>query len=59
MAALVGSKEIEFPKFLKKKLLDSNGSGMQMAYEQVMHDQIEFTHLASILPELFNEFGKK
>ena len=59
MAALVGSKEIKLPEFLKKKLLNSNASGIQMAYEQVMHDQIEFTHLASMLPELFKEFGKK
>jgi len=46
MAALIGNKEIKFPKFLKNKLLKSNGSAIQMAYEQVMHDQIEFTHLA-------------
>jgi len=59
MAALIGSNEIKFPKFLKKKLLTSNGSGIQMAYEQVMHDQIEFTHLASLLPDLYNEFGNR
>jgi len=57
MAALVVGKEIEFPEFLKKKILKSDGTGLQAAYEQVMHDQIEFTHLASILPELYAEFG--
>ena len=58
MALVVGHQKIRLPKFLKKKFLTSNGSGIQMAYEQVMHDQIEFTHLASILPELFHQFGK-
>lgn len=58
MAATIGKAELKFPKFLKQHLLKSNGSGLQLAYEQVMHDQIEFTHLASFLPKLFNEFGK-
>jgi len=57
MAASIGSKEIKIPKFVKKKLLKSDSSGIQTAYEQVMHDQIEFTHLASFLPELYAEFG--
>lgn len=56
MAGILGNTEIKFPKIIKQKLLTSNGSNLQMAYEQVMHDQIEFTHLASILPDLYNEF---
>jgi hypothetical protein len=33
-------------------------AGARVAYEQFLHDQIEFTHLASFLPELWNEFGR-
>lgn len=33
-------------------------AGVRIAYEQLLHDQIEFTHLASFLPELFDEFGR-
>jgi hypothetical protein len=32
-------------------------AGERIAYEQVLHDQIEFTHLGTFLPELFREFG--
>ena len=32
-------------------------AGVRVAYEQLLHDQIEFTHLAGFLPELWNEFG--
>ncbi|HVW26949.1 MAG TPA: hypothetical protein VHC69_16390 [Polyangiaceae bacterium] len=32
-------------------------AGERVAYEQLLHDQIEFTHLASFLPELWSEFG--
>ena len=32
-------------------------AGERLAYEQLLHDQIEFTHLAGILPGLFAEFG--
>jgi len=59
MAASIGKKEIKIPKFIKSKLLKSDSTGIQTAYEQVMHDQIEFTHLASFLPELYAEFGEK
>lgn len=31
--------------------------GERLAYEQLLHDQIEFTHLASFLPDLYREFG--
>ena len=33
-------------------------AGVRVAYEQLLHDQIEFTHLATFLPELFREFGQ-
>jgi hypothetical protein len=31
--------------------------GESLAYDQLMHDQIEWTHLASFLPEIYEEFG--
>ena len=31
--------------------------GARIGYEQLIHDQIEFTHLASILPHIYAEFG--
>ncbi|KAK6850904.1 hypothetical protein PG990_008193 [Apiospora arundinis] len=32
-------------------------AGEEIAYEQFLHDQIEFTNLAKILPGLYSEFG--
>jgi len=32
-------------------------AGARIAYEQLLHDQIEFTHLGTFLPELYREFG--
>jgi 2,4-diacetylphloroglucinol hydrolase len=37
---------------IKKRML-----GERMAYEQLVHDQIEFTHLAGLLPAVHAEFG--
>jgi hypothetical protein len=34
-------------------------AGARVGYEQLLHDQIEFTHLATFLPELYAEFGSK
>jgi len=39
---------------LRRKL-----AGARVGYEQLLHDQIEFTHLATFLPELYAEFGPK
>jgi hypothetical protein len=33
-------------------------AGERVAYEQILHDQIEFTHLSTFLPELWREFGQ-
>jgi hypothetical protein len=33
-------------------------AGKRVAYEQLLHDQIEFTHLASFLPKIWREFGQ-
>lgn len=32
-------------------------AGARVAYEQLLHDQIEFTNLGTFLPELFRELG--
>ncbi|KAG8161029.1 hypothetical protein KVR01_009293 [Diaporthe batatas] len=34
-------------------------AGERVAYEQLLHDQTEFTNLASFLPEIYREFGQK
>jgi hypothetical protein len=39
---------------LRRKL-----AGARVAYEQLLHDQIEFTHLATFLPELYRELGPR
>jgi len=39
---------------LRRKL-----AGARVAYEQLLHDQIEFTHLATFLPELYAELGPR
>jgi hypothetical protein len=48
----------KLPKSIVQLLLRKNG-GLQLAYDQVLHDQVEFTNLASILPELYREFSKR
>jgi 2,4-diacetylphloroglucinol hydrolase len=39
---------------LRRKL-----AGARVGYEQLLHDQIEFTHLGTFLPELYREFGPR
>jgi hypothetical protein len=34
-------------------------AGARVGYEQLLHDQIEFTHLATFLPALYAEFGPR
>ncbi|KKY31708.1 putativediacetylphloroglucinol specific hydrolase [Diaporthe ampelina] len=34
-------------------------AGAKVAYEQLLHDQTEFTNLASFLPEIYREFGQQ
>lgn len=34
-------------------------AGEKVAYEQFLHDQTEFTNLASFLPAIYREFGQK
>ncbi|PKA15608.1 DAPG hydrolase family protein [Leptospira haakeii] len=33
--------------------------GERIAYEQFLHDQIEFNHLSTILPGIYSEFGSR
>jgi hypothetical protein len=37
--------------------LKSHLAGLSVGYEQLLHDQIEFTNLASFLPELYRTFA--
>jgi hypothetical protein len=37
---------------LKRRLL-----GLRVAYDQLLHDQIEWTHLSSFLADIYREFG--
>jgi 2,4-diacetylphloroglucinol hydrolase len=39
---------------LKRRL-----AGARVAYEQLLHDQIEFTHLATFLADICAEFGSE
>lgn len=39
---------------LKRRL-----AGPRLGYEQLLHDQIEFTHLAGFLPRIYAEFGPR
>lgn len=34
-------------------------AGEKVAYEQLLHDQTEFTNLASFLPDIYREFGQQ
>jgi hypothetical protein len=38
---------------LKRRLI-----GLRVAYDQLLHDQVEWTHLASFLPDIYREFGQ-
>jgi hypothetical protein len=39
---------------LKRRLV-----GLSVAYDQLLHDQIEWTHLSSFLAEIYREFGQE
>jgi hypothetical protein len=34
-------------------------AGVRIAYEQLLHDQIEFTHLSTFLADIYREFGAR
>ena len=39
---------------LKRRLV-----GLSVAYDQLLHDQIEWTHLSSFLADIYREFGQQ
>jgi hypothetical protein len=39
---------------LKRRLI-----GLRLAYDQLLHDQLEWTHLASLLADIHQEFGQQ
>jgi len=55
----LADKSIKLPNLFKRLLLKNQPYRLKMAYEQLMHDQIEFTNLASFLPSLYQEFVDK
>ena len=55
--SLGGSHGVSVDKLLGATRLKNHIVGESLAYEQLLHDQIEFTHLAGILPDLYAEFG--
>ena len=48
---------LSLDRFATKLDLKRKQAGERVGYEQLLHDQIEFTHLGTFLPELFREFG--
>ena len=38
--------------------LKSRLAGLSVGYEQLLHDQIEFTNLASFLPDIYRQFAE-
>mgnify|MGYP001235134725 CR=1 FL=1 len=52
-----GKRTVSIDRLATATGLKARLAGESLAYEQLLHDQIEFTHLASILPDLYREFG--
>jgi hypothetical protein len=48
---------LSMDRFAVRTGLKRRMAGARVAYEQLLHDQIEFTHLGTFLPELYREFG--
>lgn len=55
--ALGRGRQVNIDRLLSMTRLKDRLAGEALAYEQLLHDQIEFTHLAGILPDLYAEFG--
>ncbi len=52
-----GRARLSIDRLASSAGLKARVAGERLAYEQLLHDQIEFTHLAGILPDLYAEFG--
>lgn len=50
----IGIEKVVQPLGITRRL-----AGARIAYEQLLHDQIEFTHLSTFLPELYGEYGSE
>ncbi|MFM2418147.1 MAG: hypothetical protein RL385_2870, partial [Pseudomonadota bacterium] len=57
-ALLVGARELPLGAFSWLGRKQRGDLARRMAYEQLLHDQIEFTHLASFLARAYAEFGR-
>ncbi|ANI93302.1 DAPG hydrolase family protein [Dietzia timorensis] len=52
-----GNRALDLDRLAGTLGLKARLAGGRLAYEQLLHDQIEITHLAGILPGLYAEFG--
>lgn len=52
-----GNRALDLDQLAGTLGLKARLAGERLAFEQLLHDQIEFTHLADILPGLYAEFG--
>lgn len=53
----LGNHVLRLPGLIKRLIVKDQSARLQLAFEQLMHDQIEFTNLTSFLPSLYREFG--
>ncbi|MGH3635181.1 MAG: DAPG hydrolase family protein [Mycobacterium sp.] len=53
----LGGRSLDVTTPLRRTGIAQRLSGARAGYELLLHDQIEFTHLAGILPDLYAEFG--
>lgn len=53
----IGSRSLSIDKWGVTRRMKRRLGGLRVAYEQLLHDQIEFTHLSAFLPDLWHEFG--
>lgn len=51
-----GKPELDVDKLVPASV-KARLAGEHLAYEQLLHDQIEFPHLAGVLSDLYAEFG--
>lgn len=53
----VAGVSVPIDPWLSRSGLKRRAAGARAAYEQLLHDQIEFTHLSSFLADIYAEFG--
>jgi hypothetical protein len=57
VTARVGRRDMQLDGVLDRVPLRRRLAGAPVAYEQLLHDQIEFTHLSTFLADIHAEFG--